>query len=385
MRAEPLDATASNASASSPRETRKRAREAIFARFDASATARGAKLAKRRGKGNCVELELEALGGVSDETLAKFATYGDKVQKMMQKATPRGATPGLAPIRYAARGTLFNEPYRVSVDEQGVHRVVWGKEGESRRVVRSKDGARTPQEAVECVHVEILRRMNENIASVSDESHDGTFEARICRNCLCDCSKTPLMRRGPDGIGTLCNACGLWWSRHQTMREYPSVVPEETPHKAIFIRNPVKSRRALKTLDVFGYYSSSVQATLAKACAAVLQEERRSLRLPRVKSKPDVRYDFKRAIHDVFDRCDCVFADSPSHSDDLGWEHYPPSITDFAAEQLEELEGVKLEGVKLEGVKLEGVELEGVELEELELEELEAFAFGFEPPRLDPV
>ncbi len=63
----------------------------------------------------------------------------------------------------------------------------------------------------------------------------------------------------------------------------------------------------------------------------------------------------------------------------------PPSITDFAAEQLEELEGVKLEGVKLEGVKLEGVELEGVELEELELEELEAFAFGFEPPRLDPV
>ena len=59
----------------------------------------------------------------------------------------------------------------------------------------------------------------------------------------------------------------------QTMREYPSEVPEETPRKAIFIRNPVKSRRALKTLDVFGYHSSSVQATLAKACAAVLQEE----------------------------------------------------------------------------------------------------------------
>ena len=375
LRTESLDADASNVSEATPRATRKRAREAIFARFDQRAG--GAQLAKRRGKKNCVELELEALGRVSDETIAKFARYGEKMQKMMQKATRRGggATPRLEPTGYAARGTLFNEPYRVSVDEQGVHRVVWGKEGESRRVVRSKDGARTPQEAVECVHVEILRRMNENIASVSDESHDGTFEARICRNCLCDCSKTPLMRRGPDGIGTLCNACGLWWSRHQTMREYPSVVPEETPHKAIFIRNPVKSRRALKTLDVFGYYSSSVQATLAKACAAVLQEERRSLRLPRVKSKPDVRYDFKRAIHDVFDRCDCVFADSPSHSDDLGWEHYPPSITDFAAEQLEELEGVKLEGV----------ELEGVELEELELEELEAFAFGFEPPRLDPV
>ena len=85
-----------------------------------------------------------------------------------------------------------------------MHRVVWGKEGESRRVVRSKDGARTPQEAVECVHLEILRRMNENIPSVSDESQrDGKFEVRICSNCRCDCSKTPLMRRGPDGIGTL--------------------------------------------------------------------------------------------------------------------------------------------------------------------------------------
>ena len=311
--------------------------------------ARGDSWRRGEGKRNCVELELEALGGVSDETLAKFATVrGESAENDAKSdAAGGGATPEAgADSGYAARGTLFNEPYRVSVDEQGVHRVVWGKEGESRRVVRSKDGARTPQEAVECVHVEILRRMHENIASVSDESHDGTFEARICRNCLCDCSKTPLMRRGPDGIGTLCNACGLWWSRHQTMREYPSVVPEETPHKAIFIRNPVKSRRALKTLDVFGYYSSSVQATLAKACAAVLQEERRSLRLPRVKSKPDVRYDFKRAIHDVFDRCDCVFADSPSHSDDLGWEHYPPSITDFAAEQLEELEGVDLEGTQ---------------------------------------
>ena len=347
MRAEPLDATASNASASSPRETRKRAREAIFARFDAIATARGAKLAKRRGNRNCVELELEALGGVSDETLAKFATYGDKVQKMMQKATPRGATP-LVPIRYAARGTLFNEPYRVSVDEQGVHRVVWGKEGESRRVVRSKDGARTPQEAVECVHLEILRRMHENIPSVSDESqhgYDGKFEVRMCSNCRRDCSKTPLMRRGPDGIGTLCNACGLWYSRHATMRKFLEV-PEETPRKAIFIRNPVKSRRALKTLDVFGYHSSIVQSTLSKACAAVIQEENGSLPRPRGTSKRDShKTNFKQAIDNVFDRYDFVFTDSPSNSDGL-CDDSAPSMTEFTGGQLEELEGIDLEELK---------------------------------------
>jgi hypothetical protein len=348
LRTESLDADASNVSEATPRATRKRAREAIFARFDQRAG--GAQLAKRRGKKNCVELELEALGRVSDETIAKFARYGEKMQKMMQKVTRRGggATPRLEPTGYAARGTLFNEPYRVSVDDRGVHRVVWGKEGESRRVVRSKDGARTPQEAVECVHLEILRRMHENIPSVSDESqhgYDGKFEVRMCSNCRRDCSKTPLMRRGPDGIGTLCNACGLWYSRHATMRKFLEV-PEETPRKAIFIRNPVKSRRALKTLDVFGYHSSIVQSTLSKACAAVIQEENGSLPRPRGTSKRDShKTNFKQAIDNVFDRYDFVFTDSPSNSDGL-CDDSAPSMTEFTGGQLEELEGIDLEELK---------------------------------------
>ena len=98
LRTESLDADASNVSEATPRATRKRAREAIFARFDERAG--GAQLAKRRGKKNCVELELEALGGVSDETLAKFATVrGESAENDAKSdAAGGGATPRLEPI-----------------------------------------------------------------------------------------------------------------------------------------------------------------------------------------------------------------------------------------------------------------------------------------------
>ena len=145
------------------------------------------------------------------------------------------------------------------------------------------------------------------------------------------------------GSARLCNACGLWYSRHANDARVSSEVPEETPRKAIFIRNPVKSRRALKTLDVFGYHSSIVQATLAKACAAVLQEENAftSASARHVETRL-ARYDFKRAIDNVFDRYDFVFTDSPSNSDGL-WDDSAPSMTEFTGGQLEELEGIDLE------------------------------------------
>lgn len=43
----------------------------------------------------------------------------------------------------------------------------------------------------------------------------------VCRCGHCGiCSKdTPMMRRGPAGPGTLCNACGLFWANRGTMRD----------------------------------------------------------------------------------------------------------------------------------------------------------------------
>ena len=41
---------------------------------------------------------------------------------------------------------------------------------------------------------------------------------RACSNCGCTSHATPLMRRGPNGVRSLCNACGLWFARRGTMR-----------------------------------------------------------------------------------------------------------------------------------------------------------------------
>ncbi|KAL6784655.1 hypothetical protein ACKKBF_B02670 [Auxenochlorella protothecoides x Auxenochlorella symbiontica] len=39
-----------------------------------------------------------------------------------------------------------------------------------------------------------------------------------CDNCSATADQTPLQRRGPRGVGTLCNACGLWYAKTGSMR-----------------------------------------------------------------------------------------------------------------------------------------------------------------------
>lgn len=43
--------------------------------------------------------------------------------------------------------------------------------------------------------------------------------ASVCHHCGISAKSTPLMRRGPDGPRTLCNACGLVWANKGTMRD----------------------------------------------------------------------------------------------------------------------------------------------------------------------
>uniref|UniRef100_A0A0E0JVI6 Tify domain-containing protein n=1 Tax=Oryza punctata TaxID=4537 RepID=A0A0E0JVI6_ORYPU len=43
--------------------------------------------------------------------------------------------------------------------------------------------------------------------------------AAECHHCGINAASTPMMRRGPDGPRTLCNACGLMWANKGTMRE----------------------------------------------------------------------------------------------------------------------------------------------------------------------
>ncbi|XP_052175766.1 GATA transcription factor 28-like [Diospyros lotus] len=41
----------------------------------------------------------------------------------------------------------------------------------------------------------------------------------ICRHCGISEKSTPMMRRGPEGPRTLCNACGLMWANKGTLRD----------------------------------------------------------------------------------------------------------------------------------------------------------------------
>ncbi|KAI3521257.1 hypothetical protein L1887_10718 [Cichorium endivia] len=46
----------------------------------------------------------------------------------------------------------------------------------------------------------------------------------VCRHCGINEKSTPLMRRGPDGPRTLCNACGLMWANKGTLRDLSKAV-----------------------------------------------------------------------------------------------------------------------------------------------------------------
>ncbi|RZC51993.1 hypothetical protein C5167_020421 [Papaver somniferum] len=46
----------------------------------------------------------------------------------------------------------------------------------------------------------------------------------ICTHCGTSSNSTPMMRRGPQGPGSLCNACGLKWANKGTLTDLPRTV-----------------------------------------------------------------------------------------------------------------------------------------------------------------
>lgn len=53
--------------------------------------------------------------------------------------------------------------------------------------------------------------------TLSEEEDHG--EQIACTNCGIISNDTPMMRRGPTGPGTLCNACGIIWANKGVMRD----------------------------------------------------------------------------------------------------------------------------------------------------------------------
>ncbi|XP_043713884.1 GATA transcription factor 28-like isoform X2 [Telopea speciosissima] len=50
-------------------------------------------------------------------------------------------------------------------------------------------------------------------------------QATVCRHCGISEKSTPMMRRGPEGPRTLCNACGLMWANKGTLKDLSKSAP----------------------------------------------------------------------------------------------------------------------------------------------------------------
>ncbi|TVU24933.1 hypothetical protein EJB05_27400, partial [Eragrostis curvula] len=60
------------------------------------------------------------------------------------------------------------------------------------------------------------KKPENSVAAVSANTHcqqGETTELAFCDNCKASSEVTPMMRRGPNGYRTFCNACGLMWAK----------------------------------------------------------------------------------------------------------------------------------------------------------------------------
>lgn len=55
--------------------------------------------------------------------------------------------------------------------------------------------------------------------NAQDSGSDETQLETLCTHCGISSKSTPMMRRGPNGPRTLCNACGLVWANKGTLRD----------------------------------------------------------------------------------------------------------------------------------------------------------------------
>ncbi|KAG1361560.1 GATA transcription factor 28 [Cocos nucifera] len=63
---------------------------------------------------------------------------------------------------------------------------------------------------------------------VQNNCQEETNQHAFCLNCGTSKDSTPMMRRGPAGPRSLCNACGLMWANKGTLRSQPPVSPSGT-------------------------------------------------------------------------------------------------------------------------------------------------------------
>ncbi|XP_017254407.1 GATA transcription factor 25 isoform X2 [Daucus carota subsp. sativus] len=58
-------------------------------------------------------------------------------------------------------------------------------------------------------------------SNADDSGQDESTPETLCKHCGTSSRCTPMMRKGPDGPRTLCNACGLYWAQKGALRNIP--------------------------------------------------------------------------------------------------------------------------------------------------------------------
>ncbi|TKY74424.1 GATA transcription factor 25 [Spatholobus suberectus] len=65
-------------------------------------------------------------------------------------------------------------------------------------------------------------------ASDQESGQDAVQSETLCTHCGISSKSTPMMRRGPSGPRSLCNACGLFWANRGTLRDLSKRNQEHT-------------------------------------------------------------------------------------------------------------------------------------------------------------
>ncbi|OUZ99754.1 zinc finger protein [Macleaya cordata] len=73
---------------------------------------------------------------------------------------------------------------------------------------------------------------------------DDSQQEKLCTHCGTSSKSTPMMRRGPTGPRTLCNACGLMWANKGTLRALPKASTLGTHDSSL---NPTEQAEANDT------------------------------------------------------------------------------------------------------------------------------------------
>ncbi|KAG2306449.1 hypothetical protein Bca52824_026197 [Brassica carinata] len=79
----------------------------------------------------------------------------------------------------------------------------------------------------------------------------------LCRHCGTSENSTPMMRRGPEGPRTLCNACGLMWANKGALRDLSKAPPPQITRNQPANKNDDSNLEADQMMVVAGDISNS--------------------------------------------------------------------------------------------------------------------------------